>query len=131
MFPAIVVFALTILWDDSRHRGPFQALLKLIVDGNGAHRLYFVKEKGYGSDIHGKWVVRFCEGKLYIDINDFHCMGSRGVAMYGGNTFTLEGTLVQHVLDGDTSYCYYLKALGALSQYVTGRLYKNAEPPSL
>ena len=58
---------------------------------------------GFGSDVHGTWNMHFgwtdspfVRGRVLVprvrlEVREFHCMGSRGVSMYGGRSLDLEG----------------------------------------
>ena len=83
MLPNDVLYSLCFFYVDIRYSGSeygkYQALLYLVIDQNHQRRVYFINTKGYGSDIHGSW-DELPNGDFVVH---FHCMGSRGIAMYG------------------------------------------------
>ena len=106
------VYCLCIHYFDDFHVGQYQSLLYLLRDENGMNRVYFVNEKGYGSDIHGVWSC--CDapgGNVNICIS-FHCLGSRGIAMHGARNLTFQVLpRVFYRINGELMQCTKLRCI--------------------
>ncbi len=120
-----------IIYDDTRHDGPYQATLFLLRDCRGEPVVFFVNQKGHGSGYHGGWRAMKCVGQVVHNneifsstlivkyLIDFDCMGSRGP----GRHLQLEGRLPYSESQESIAKVFYV-ALSARNDehrpYVTG-----------
>ncbi len=124
-----VIGGMTLMYNDSRFLGFCQAQLQLLVvqypDGSVGFPLRFTNEKGNASDVHGEWLPYRCDvdNSLTVKAQNWHCLGSDGVASYGGREVTLVGQYVQE------HHCFYFEAQGPLAGIVFAKAY--CTPPRM